>query len=129
MILHIINNTTLGDVQSSFSKSFPYLKIEFISVIKEDTTINEFHSGLQINKFQKKKLFPNLIQVQPWYKYVDVKNLFNAMFELPVKLFRRNEGAWIEAPEDLTVEEINKIARHSTEYYLIIKREKQIHIW
>jgi hypothetical protein len=129
MILHIINDTTLNDVQSSFSKAFPYLKIEFEPAIKQESDLIPCTPDLPLKEIQKKKLFPNLLQVQPWYKHTDVANLFKSMFGLSVKLFRKNEASWIEASEDLPVEELNKIARHSAEYYLHMKREKQLHIW
>jgi hypothetical protein len=129
MILHIINDTTLQDVQSSFSKTFPYLKIEFIPAKLEVEGKIECHPGVPLKEIQKKKLFPNLLQVQPWYKCADVENLFSTMFGLSIKLFRRHEASWIEASKDLPVEELNKIARHSAEYYFHMKREKQVHIW
>ena len=129
MILHIINDTTLGDVQSSFTKSFPYLKIEFVPVIIEKMGTTKCTPELQLKDIQKKKLFPNLLQVQPWYKYIDVKNVFLTMFGLSIRLLRRNEADWIEASEDLPVEELNKIAKHSADYYIHMKMEKQVHLW
>ena len=129
MILHIVHDTTLLDVQSSFSQTFPYLKIEFVYAATEENLVKDCHPELQLNKIQKKKLFPNLLQVQPWYKYADVKFLFNTMFGISIKLLRRHEAEWIEASDDLPVEELNKIARHSAEYYFKLKREKQVHIW
>jgi hypothetical protein len=129
MILHIKNETTLRDAQSSFSKTFPYLKIEFAPAIKEETSLTEFNPDVQLKKIQKKKLFPNMLQVQSWYKFNDVENLFNNMFGLSVKLFRKNEATWIEASEDLPVEELNKRGKQSAEYYIYMNREKGVHIW
>jgi hypothetical protein len=42
---------------------------------------------------------------------------------------RDEQSSFFEASEDLPVEELNKIARHSAEYYIHMKREKQVPIW
>ncbi|HNQ00544.1 MAG TPA: hypothetical protein PKK99_15890 [Bacteroidia bacterium] len=127
MNIELNSNTKIEEIQSEFSKRFPYLKINFfqtkfkpgIEVTPEDIlpsfVLLKDVSGLKLN---------GSIHINGLMTVKELENQFRIQGGLHVEVFRKSGKIWLKtsASDQWTLDEQNKEARDSQ---LEIKTEKE----
>lgn len=123
MFIEINDSTTLREFREKLSECFPYLQIElYIKLHKEFDTSGE--NGC--NSFDKsmgdiKQIAADILEIQPYYKVIDVEMEFQKQFGLPV-LIRRNETdiqKQITGTDSLTLKELNEMGKSFSDEFII----------
>ena len=114
MIIEINPNKKLKDINSAFSKVYPFLKLEFFSkshkwqesssvlqLLQQDQTVSEVTHSLLCSGF---------IEIHYWQKTGVIEMMFLQQFNLSVQVYRQNGDKWIQASgtDELTLEEQNE---------------------
>ena len=110
MHIEINDNTTLQDIQETFSAYYPYLQIEFYNKGHKKYEMsdkgNVVYPGKKISEIKKTHLSA-LLEIQPWYKVADVEREFQQRFGLSVQVFWNEPEAWHQTSgmDDFTLKE------------------------
>ena len=116
MKITLYSQKTIGEVKQEFTKTFPFLKIEFFkrkhnpgqgSPILEE--IEPTHQLIDVSGVLKE----GAIELDPTDTVKDVEQRFQSQYGLPVQIFRRQNGLWMETTvtDDLTLREQNTLGR------------------
>lgn len=100
MLLHIHNNLFIEDIQDHFSECFPWLKIEFYK--------NPLH--WKNGSSEKDRIDPKtkigdisrnhkvgILQIKSTDTVAHVENCLKTLFDLNVRVFRKENSCWIQA--------------------------------
>ena len=100
MIIEINPNKKLKDINSAFSKVYPFLKLEFFSkshkwqesssvlqLLQQDQTVSEVTHSLLCSGF---------IEIHYWQKTGVIEMMFLQQFNLSVQVYRQNGDKWIQ---------------------------------
>ena len=114
MIIEINPNKKLKDINSAFTKVYPFLKLEFFSkshkwqesssvlqLLQQDQTVSEVTHSLLCSGF---------IELHYWQKTGVIEMMFLQQFNLSVQVYRKNGDNWIQTSgtDELTLEEQNE---------------------
>jgi hypothetical protein len=114
MIIEINPNKKLKDINSAFTKVYPFLKLEFFSkshkwqessselqLLQQDLTVSEVTHSLLCSGF---------IEIHYWQKTGVLEMMFLQQFNLSVQVYRKNGDHWIQTSgtDELTLEEQNE---------------------
>jgi glycerol-3-phosphate O-acyltransferase len=104
MKLHINKSTTIAEMQTEFSKLFPFLKIEFFTRPREaDGSLWSKHMVFNHNKTMDEvgqlKANENTIEVSPSMTVNTFEQNLQKDFGLSVQVFRKSMGSWIATTE------------------------------
>jgi len=116
MKIALNSQKTISEVKQEFTKTFPFLKIEFFkkkhgsgqgSPVWEE--IEPTHQLIDISGVLKE----GAIDLEPADTVKDVEQRFQSQYGLPVQIFRRQNGLWMETTvtDDLTLREQNTLGR------------------
>ena len=104
MKLQINKSTTIAEVQTEFSKLFPFLKIEFFTRPREaDGSLWSKHMVFNHNKTMDEvgqlKADNNTIEISPSMTVNAFEQNLQKDFGLSVQVFRKSMGTWIATTE------------------------------
>jgi glycerol-3-phosphate O-acyltransferase len=114
MIIEINPNKKLKDINSAFTKVYPFLKLEFFSkshkwhessatkdLLQQDQTVSEVTHSSNNSGF---------IEIHYWQKTGVLEMMFLQQFNLSVQVYRKNGDHWIQTSgtDQLTLEEQNE---------------------
>jgi glycerol-3-phosphate O-acyltransferase len=129
MHIEINDNTTLRQIQETFSAYYPYLKLEFYykphkqyeaSIVKDlinlDTTIGVI----------KLTHVSGLLEIQPLYIVSDVEKEFLQRFGLCVQVLKKEKNSWEQTTgmDDFTLKELNEMGRNSSDEFIVSDYEE-----
>ena len=129
MHIEINDNTTLQDIQETFSAYYPYLQIEFYNKGHKKYEMsdkrNVVYPGKKISEIKKTHLSA-LLEIQPWYKVADVEKEFQQRFGLSVQVFWNENEAWHQTSgmDDFTLKELNEMGWDSSDESVITDYEQ-----
>lgn len=123
MILEIDENTTIADLQTHFSASFPFLKlgickeVELINKTQKWIEIKDTHTTINQLRKNRQVIF---IEIHYWQKTKTVDKIFHDKAGLVIKIMRKQGEHWIETcgTDELTLEEQNDIGRKASQELL-----------
>lgn len=104
MKLQINKSTTIAQIQTEFSKLFPFLKIEFFTRPREaDGSLWSKHMVFNRTKTMDEigqlKSNENIIEVSPSMTVNTFEQNLQKDFGLSVQVFRKSMGSWIATTE------------------------------
>lgn len=104
MKLQINKSTTIAEVQTEFSKLFPFLKIEFFTRPREtDGSLWSKHMVFNRTKTMDEigqiKADDNTIEISPSMTVNTFEQNLQKDFGLSVQVFRKSMGTWIATTE------------------------------
>lgn len=104
MKLHVNKRTTIAEMQTEFSKLFPFLKIEFFTRPREaDGSLWSKHMVFNHNKTMddvgQLKADNNTIEISPSMTVNAFEQNLQKDFSLSVQVFRKSMGSWIATTE------------------------------
>ena len=104
MKLQINKSTTIVEIQTEFSKLFPFLKIEFFTRPREaDGSLWSKHMVFNHNKTMDEvgqlKADNNTIEISPSMTVNAFEQNLQKDFGLSVQVFRKSMGSWIATTE------------------------------
>ncbi len=123
MIIEINPNKKLKDINSAFTKVYPFLKLEFFSkshkwqesssvlqLLQQDQTVSEVTHSLLCSGF---------IELHYWQKTGVIEMMFLHQFNLSVQVYRKNGDNWIQTSgsDELTLEEQNEAGLKDSEIH------------
>ena len=129
MHIQINDNTTIREIQETFSDFYPYLQLVFYhkphkkyevsgagELIPPDTIVGEI----------RKTHISTIIEIQPLYKVRDVEKEFQERLNLPVQVLWKEMKNWklVSEMDDFTLKELNEMARNSSDDYIIDSYEE-----
>ncbi|MBK6546936.1 MAG: hypothetical protein IPO78_09885 [Saprospiraceae bacterium] len=112
MKIEIIETNSILDIQKSFSKKYPFLKMEFFTkphpihggsrkefIISNDTLIKNCRT----------KHNEGILEIYPHTIVAELEKNFNDIFGLSIQVFRKSGDVWIETTvtDDWTLEKQN----------------------
>jgi hypothetical protein len=96
----VINETkTVGEIQKSFSKRFPYLKICFFKkphATGEASPLSEMYHADELIKNIRHKDKNGVISIDGEMKVSELEELFQEVFGLSVQIFRKSGKNWLQ---------------------------------
>ena len=104
MKLHINKSTTIAEMQTDFSKLFPFLKIEFFTRPREaDGSLWSkhmvFNHAKTMDEIGQIKADENTIEINPSMTVNAFEQQLQNEFGLSVQVFRKSMGTWIATTE------------------------------
>jgi hypothetical protein len=114
MFIEINDKTTIGEISEKFSEYFPHLQIEFyiklhqksdVPVKEDQTSAGEFAGRV------RQSYASDLMEIQPYYKIIEIEKAFRQRFGLSARVFRRETDVrkQIKGTNDLTIKELNEM--------------------
>ena len=101
MKLHINMSSYLNDVQESFERSFPDLKLEFLFSGNEDllfsARLGQSFPHIRLNEFCQATQKASL-DIEDRMTVKEVENLFRQHFGLPAQVFIKKGVYWLKSP-------------------------------
>ena len=99
MQLNIHDQVSLADLQNQFSKSFPYLKIEFYrhphQLQKGSRHADQIDTNKKIMDVQERHAY-GILEFKDSDTTGHVESLFSQKFGLNVQIFRKGNNCWIQ---------------------------------
>lgn len=96
----VINETkTVGEIQKSFNKRFPFLKISFFKrphAAGEASPLSEMHHIDELIKDIRHKDKNGIISVDGDMQVKQIEMLFQEVFGLSVQIFRKSGEGWLQ---------------------------------
>lgn len=107
MNMNINKNRTIADIQTEFTKVFPFLKIEFFTRPHEAggaswSKYMIFNRTKTLGEIGKLKSDDNLFEVTPSMSVNDFEQGLQSQFGLSTQVFRKSMGSWIATTESDT---------------------------
>ncbi len=105
--MNINKSRTIGDIQTEFTKIFPFLKIEFFTRPHQEGGISWskymiFNRTKTMNEISKLESDDNLFEVTPSMSVNDLEQGLQNQFGLFTQVFRKSMGSWIATTESDT---------------------------
>jgi hypothetical protein len=130
MHIEINDNTTIREIQDTFSDYFPNLQIRFY-----DTPHKKYEASAEEDQVYtartigdiKKTHISALLEIQPRYKVAQVEREFMDRFGLSVQVLSKNGDNWVQTTgtDDFTLKELNEIAMSSSDEYILSDPEEE----
>lgn len=104
MKFNINKSTTIAEMQTAFSKLFPFLKIEFFTRPREAdgslwSKYMVFNRTKTMDEIGQIKADDNSIEINPSMTVNDFEQQLQDEFGLSVQVFRKSMGSWIATTE------------------------------
>ncbi|MBZ5858072.1 hypothetical protein [Flavihumibacter profundi] len=130
MFLNIHDNTTIKDIQESFSDFYPYLRIGFFKHTHKKYQPSKDNEELPPSEKIgdiKNTHVSAVLEIQPWYKIADVEKEFQQRFGLSVQILKMEKGKWEQTTgmDDFTFKELNELGRSSDDEFIITDTEEE----
>jgi hypothetical protein len=130
MLLHIDDTWTVSDVQGAFSRCFPGLRIVFSKkapfykeIAPNGTTIE----GNQRIGAIRKTHGAGYLEILSWYTVARLEKEFREQFGLPIQVFRKEQGKWIQtsSTDNYTLRQQSEIAQQAPVPFSMKVRERR----
>ena len=130
MLLHIDNTWTVADVQDAFSRCFPGLRIAFCKKLlfyNEATPSTTAIDGNQRIGSIRKTHGAGYLEILSWYTVARLEKEFRERFGLPVGVFRKERGMWIQTSNTdyFTLRQQSEIAQQAPVAYSLKLKERR----
>lgn len=124
MHIEINDNTTIKQIQQTFSNYYPCLRLEFYrkahkkykaspdsDLISPEKTIGEI----------KKTHVSAILEIRPLSIVADIENEFLHRFGMSVQVLRKEKDNWIQTTgmDDFTLKDLNELGRNSSDEFII----------
>jgi hypothetical protein len=136
MIIKIDSSTTLNDINESFNRYYPYLKMKFYAHAHRNQEASDENDIITHNPCVyeiSKTHFVGNLKFHYWQKTGIVEQEIRNKAGLNVQILRQKGNDWIQTvgTDELTLEEQNEIGKISTEDMQhgtnrIFEREKKL---
>jgi hypothetical protein len=119
MLIQLTADKKLKAIQEEFSKTFPYLKIEFFRDKHQEGEGSLFNKKLDISSTLIEVtgvLREGAISIVPGQTVAELEQTFQENFGLPVQVFRNSNSIWLETTETdhLTLERQNEMGKEAS---------------
>jgi hypothetical protein len=130
MLLHIDDTWTVADVQNAFSRCFPGLRIGFCKkaqLHKEVTPCTTAIEGNQHIGVLRKTHGAGYLEILSWYTVTRLEKEFRERFGLPVQVFRKEQGKWIQtsSTDNYTLRQQSEMAQQAPVAYSLKLKERR----
>lgn len=128
MYIEINDNTTLREIQETFSDFYPWLQIEFYSKSHKKYEGSEkahlLLSGSSVADVKQTHV-SGVIEIRPGYKVADVEREFQQRFGLSVQVMLKERDKWVQTigTDNLTLKELNELSRNASDEYILSELE------
>jgi hypothetical protein len=129
MHIEINDNTTIREIQETFSAYYPFLQIRFY-----DTPHKKYEASAEEDQIYtartigdiKKTHISSLLEIQPRYKVAQVEREFMERFGISVQILCKDDDNWVQTTgmDDFTLKELNEIARNSSDDFILSNPEE-----
>jgi len=129
MHIEINDNTTMREIEDTFSDFYPYLQLVFYhkphKKYEVSTDTDLIHPDTLVRDLRKTHV-SSLIEIQPLYKVRDVEKEFQERLGLPVQVLWKEMKNWklVSEMDDFTLKELNDMARNSSDEFIIESYEE-----
>jgi len=116
MKIHIDNHTTTKEIKDKFSRTYPFLKLEFYKVSHQEGEASGkadlIGEDLSINDIRKPDTEGDFV-FTPENTVTDVEQGFESKYGIHVQVFRKSRGLWLETTttDDWTLKEQNETGK------------------
>lgn len=116
MLLEINDNKPVAALQTKFSNSFPYLKIEFYTKAHQWQRASDkkylVPPQALVGSIRNKKT-EGLFDIKSYHKTGQVEKTFKRKYGLHVQVFRLQDNGWVQSTgtDDLTLREQMELAK------------------
>ena len=123
MIIEINPKKKLNEINSAFTKVYPFLKLEFFSKPhkwqESSSVVQLLQQDLTILEVTHSLLCSGFIELHYWQKTGIVEMMFLQQFNLSVQVYRKNGDHWIQTSgtDELTLEEQNEAGMKDAQLY------------
>jgi len=124
MYLDINDNTSLEEIQNTFSNFYPYLKIDFFRRGHKKYEASEEGDRVDPKTLVgelKRTHVSGILEIQPTYRVADVEREFRERFGLSVQICEKEEGSWQQTTgmDDFTLKDLNELGRSSSDQFIV----------
>ena len=130
MYLEINDNTPFKEIQETFSRYYPYLKIDFFR--KAHKKYEASPETSRVNPITlvgdlKRTHVSGVLEIQPLYKIADVEREFRERFGLSVQILRKEKDRWEQTTgmDDFTLKDLNEFGRSSSDDFIVSDYEEK----
>lgn len=130
MHLEINDTTAFRQIQETFSNYYPYLKIEFFYTphkkYQDSGETDQIDPNAMVGD-SKRTHVSGVLEIQPFYRVVDVEKEFMERFGLSVQILRKEKNKWEQTTgmDDFTLKELNEFGRSSSDELIISEYEEK----
>jgi glycerol-3-phosphate O-acyltransferase len=123
MIIEINPNKKLKDINSAFTKVYPFLKLEFFSMShkwqESSSVIQMLEQDQSVSEVTNSSHNSGFIEIHYWQKTGVLEMMFLQQFNLSVHVYRKNGDNWIQTSgtDELTLEEQNEEGMKNTQLH------------
>jgi hypothetical protein len=130
MLLHIDDTWTVSDVQDAFSRCFPGLRIAFCKkppFYKEATPCTTAIEGNQRIGAIRKTHGAGYLEILSWYTVARLEKEFREQFGLPVQVFRKEQGKWMQtsSTDNYTLRQQSEMAQQAPVAFSLKLKERR----
>ena len=129
MHIEINDNTTLRNIQETFSDYYPYLQIEFFKKPHEKYEASQnkdiIYAGKTIGDIKQTHV-SGLLEIRPLYTVAEIEKEFMQRFGLSVQILKKERDKWEQTTgmDDFTLKELNELGRSSSDDFIISDDEE-----
>ncbi|MBL7740858.1 MAG: hypothetical protein JNK14_16680 [Chitinophagaceae bacterium] len=130
MHIEINDNTTLQEIQQTFSDFYPWLRIGFYNKAHKkyegSEITNLLGSGNSVGDVKRTHV-SGLLEIRPSYKVEEVEREFQERFGLSVQVMMKEKGQWVQTTgtDILTLKDINQLSRNASDEYILSELEAE----
>lgn len=130
MYLEINDNTSLKEIQETFSNYYPYLKIEFFrkahKIYESSPEREAIDPGTLVGDLKRTHV-SGVLEIQPLYRIADVEKEFLERFGLSIQILRKEKDRWEQstAMDDFTLKDLNEFGRSSSDEFIVSDYEEK----
>jgi glycerol-3-phosphate O-acyltransferase len=130
MHLEINDNTSLREIEETFSNYYPYLKIEFFNKSHKKYEASPETDRIDPNTVVgdlKRTHVSGVLEIQPLYRIVDVEKEFSERFGLSIQILRKEKDQWEQTTgmDDFTLKDLNEFGRSSSDEFIVSDYEEK----
>jgi len=130
MYLEINDNTSLREIEETFSNYYPYLKIEFFYKSHKKYEASQETDRVDPNtviRDLKRTHVSGVLEIQPLYRIADVEKEFSERFGLSIQILRKEKDHWEQTTgmDDFTLKDLNEFGRSSSDEFIVSDYEEK----
>ena len=119
MFIELKADMTVQDVKRAFHEAYPYLKLEFFMqkhASGEGTSLSQKVDDATQLVDVRGAMKEGTVDVEPQQTVMEMEQLFQEKFNLPVQVFRKSKSIWLETTETdrFTLQQQNELGKEST---------------
>lgn len=130
MYLEINDNTSLREIQETFSNFYPYLRIEFFrrshKKYEASPESEEIDPTILVGDLKRTHV-SGILEIQPLYRIADVEKEFSERFGLSIQILRKEKDRWEQTTgmDDFTLKDLNEFGRSSSDEFIVSDYEEK----